>query len=106
MKITKWNLSKEVQICLLNLGIQKEPQLMKLNIILDSLVVAIAKQLLKEYKDIFMWTYKDLRSIQAHPSQHLIELNTSISASHQTWYWMNSNYATLVKKDLNKLLGT
>ncbi len=106
MKITKWNLSKEVQICLLNLGIHKKPQLMKLNTNLDSSVVAIAKQLLKEYKEVFVWTYKDLRSIQAHPAQHLIELNTSILTSHQTWYWMNPNYATVVKKDLDKLLGT
>ncbi len=106
MNITKWNLSKEVQICLLNLGIHKEPQLMKLNTNLDSLVVVIAKQLLKEYKDVFVWTYKDLKNIQAHPAQHLIEFNTSIPASHQTWYWMNSNFATVVKKDLDKLLGT
>jgi hypothetical protein len=54
MKITKWNLSKEVQIHPLNLGTCKEPQLVKLNINLDSLVVAITKQLLKQYKNVFV----------------------------------------------------
>jgi hypothetical protein len=63
MKITKWNLSKEVQIHLLNLGTCKEPQLVKLNINLDSLVVAIIEQLLKQYKNVFVWTYKTLKGI-------------------------------------------
>lgn len=70
MKIAKWNLSKEVQIHPLNLGTHKEPQLVKLNTDLDSSVATIAKQLLKKYKDIFVWTYKDLRRIPPHRMQH------------------------------------
>jgi hypothetical protein len=53
MKMAKWNLSKEVQICLLNLGTYNEPQVVKLNVDLDSYVAYAAEQLLKEYKDIF-----------------------------------------------------
>jgi hypothetical protein len=58
----------------------------KLNVDLDSYVAYAAEQLLKEYKDIFTWRYKDLRSIPPHLVQHWIELNTNIPASHQTRY--------------------
>jgi hypothetical protein len=47
MKITKWNLLKEVQIHPLNLGIHDEFHLVKLNADLDSFVVDAIKQLLK-----------------------------------------------------------
>ncbi len=32
---------------------------------------------LKEFKDVFTWTYKDLKSIFQKLAQHRIELNTS-----------------------------
>jgi hypothetical protein len=51
MKITKWNLSEAVQICPMNLGIHEEPQLVKLNVDLDSSIIDASKQLLKEYKE-------------------------------------------------------
>jgi hypothetical protein len=33
----------------------------KLNADLDPSMADVTKQLLKEYKDVFAWTYKDLR---------------------------------------------
>ncbi len=41
-----------------------------------------------------------------HPTQPWIELKTSIPLTHQTRYWLNPNYATIVKEDINKLLAT
>ncbi len=79
---------------------------MKLNVDLDPFVADVAKQLLKEYKDVFAWTYKDLKGIPPHLVQHRIKLNTNIFASHQAWYWMNLNYTTIMKQDLDKLLAT
>ncbi len=95
MNITKWNLSKEVQICPLNLGIHDKLQVVKLNIDLDFFVAYVVEQLLKEYKNIFVWMYKDLRGIPPHLAQHQIELNTHILISHQAWYQMNSNYVVV-----------
>jgi hypothetical protein len=103
MKITKWNLPKEVQICPLNLNIHEEPQLVKLNVELDLFVANATKQLLKEYKDVFAWMYKDLRGIPLHLAQHQIELDTNILTSHQARYQMNPNFVVVVKHDLDKL---
>jgi hypothetical protein len=97
MKITKWNLPKEVQIRPLNLGIHEQPQLVKLNTDLDSFVANATKQLLKKYNHVFAWMYKDLKGIPPHLTQHQIELDTNILASHQARYWMNPNYVVAVK---------
>ncbi len=40
------------------------------------------KKLLLEYKDVFAWTYKDLKGIPLELAQHCIELDTSIPPAH------------------------
>jgi hypothetical protein len=60
---------------------------------------------LKEFKDVFAWTYKDLKTIPPELAQHKIELNTIIPLAHQTRYRLNPNYAIVIKQDINKLLA-
>jgi hypothetical protein len=60
--------------------------------------------LLKEFKDIFIWTYKDLKGIPPDITQHRIELDTLIPPTHQTRYRLNPNYATILKQNVDKLL--
>jgi hypothetical protein len=61
--------------------------------------------LFKEFKDVFAWTYKDLKGILSELVQHKIELNTSIPLAHQTRYRLNLNYVAIVKQDIDKLLA-
>jgi hypothetical protein len=63
-------------------------------------------ELLKEFKDIFAWTYKDLKGIPLDVLQHQIVLDTSIPLAHQAKYQLNPNYATIVKQDIDKLFIT
>jgi hypothetical protein len=60
-------------------------------------------ELLKEFKDIFAWTYKDLKGIPPKIAHHQIELDTSMPLVHQTMYQLNPNYVAIVKQDINKL---
>ncbi len=62
------------------------------------------EQLLKEFKDVFAWTYKDLKGIPLELAQQKIELDTSIPQAHEIKYRWNPNYATIVKQDIDKLL--
>jgi hypothetical protein len=62
------------------------------------------KSLLRKYKDVFAWSYKDFKGKPPYITQHWIELDTMISPSHQIQYWMNPNYVVVVKQDLDKLL--
>jgi radical SAM superfamily enzyme len=86
------------------LGIQNESQVVKLNVDLNPSIIDEVEQLLKEYKDVFVWMYKNLRSIPPHLTHHRIELDTNIPTSHQAWYQMNLNCVVVVKQDLDKLL--
>jgi hypothetical protein len=52
--------------------------------------------LLKEFKDVFAWTCKNLKGISLELAQYITELNTSIQPTHQTRYKLNLNYATMV----------
>ncbi len=60
-------------------------------------------KLLKEFKDIFAWTYKDLKGIPLDIAQHCVELDTSIPPAHQARYWLNPNYVAIVIHDIDKL---
>jgi hypothetical protein len=55
------------------------------------------QMLLKEFKDVFAWTYKDLKSILPKLAQHIIKLDTSISPTHQAGYILNPNYVAIIK---------
>ncbi len=55
------------------------------------------EELLKEYKDVFTWAYKNLKGIPLELAQHQIELDTTVPLTHQAKHKLNPNYATLVK---------
>ncbi len=63
------------------------------------------KQLSKEFKDVFAWTYKYLKGIPPKLAQHIIELDIIIPLAHQARYRLNPNYATTVEQDIYKLLA-
>ncbi len=64
------------------------------------------EQLLKEFKDVFAWTYKDMKGIPPKLAQHKIELDTIVPSAHQVRYKLNPNYVTIIKQDIDKLLIT
>jgi len=64
----------------------------------------LLKQLLMEYKDVFAWTYKDLKSIPPMLAQHHIKSDTSIPPTYPAKYNANLNYVAIIKQDVNKLL--
>ncbi len=52
-------------------------------------------ELLNEFKDVFAWTYKDLKGLVI--AQHQIELDTTIPPTHKTRYQLNPNYVVIIK---------
>jgi hypothetical protein len=78
--------------------------MVKINAQLETSKVLEVEQLLKELKDVFAWTYKDLKGIPLKLAQHLIELNTITPPAHQARHKLNPNYVTVIKQDINKLL--
>ncbi len=95
----------EEQLTKFTLGTEKSVQKWKWIFHLNWYVVT--KQfikLLNKFKDIFAWTYKDLKGTPPEIVQHKIKFNITISHLHQARYQVNPNYVTIVKHDINKLL--
>jgi hypothetical protein len=61
---------------------------------------------LKEFKDVFAWTYKDFKGIPLELAQNKTKLDTIIPLTHQARYKLNPNYVTIIKQDIDKLLTT
>jgi len=59
-----------------NLNTHVEPHMVKINAQLDTCKVLELEPLLKEFKDVFAWIYKDLQGIP-------LELETIIPPAHQ-----------------------
>jgi len=88
------------------MGIVEDPKYFKLNVHLEGTIVATAKGLLRKFKNVFAWNYKEFKGIPPHIVEHKIELDTTIPPSYHVYYRMNPNYAMVVKQYLHKLLAT
>ncbi len=70
---------------------------MKVNFTLEPVVIEQLMELLKEFKDVFAWMYKDLKGIPLEIAQHRVELDTIVPLTHQARYQLNPNYVPIVK---------
>jgi hypothetical protein len=68
-----WTLTQIQQLMKFNLGIDAKPYMVKLNAQLETSKVLEVEQLLKEFRDVFAWTYKDLKWLPLKLAQHKIE---------------------------------
>ncbi len=55
LQIVRWTLTEDQQLMKFNLGIDAEPQLVKINVELEMGKVLEMEELLKEFKDVFVW---------------------------------------------------
>jgi len=61
--IVGWIVIEEQQFTKTNLGFEKKMQQVKINVNLKLVINFQVIQLLKEFENIFAWTYKDLKGI-------------------------------------------
>ena len=85
MDVAYWTHNEQDKLQLLNLGTANNPKLVKLNANLNPQLTTDATSLFKEYRDVFAFSYEDLRGIPEHIATHRIELDTAISPCHQAW---------------------
>ncbi|MCO5585922.1 hypothetical protein L7F22_039856 [Adiantum nelumboides] len=65
---------------------------------------AVLKELLKEFKDIFAWTYHDMKGVPSLVVQHTIPMISIAKPVQQRPYPMNPKYAKIVQEELEKLI--
>ena len=62
------------------------------------------EQTLREYQDVFSWSYEDMKGLEPQFHQHKINLSPHTIPVKQRWYRLNPNYAAKVKEEIDKLL--
>ena len=60
--------------------------------------------LLKQYKNVFAWSFKDMKGLDPAFCQHQINLHKDVKPVQQRRYRLNPNYAIKVKEEIDKLL--
>ena len=60
--------------------------------------------LLKQYKDVFAWSFEDMKGLDPTFCQHQINLHKDAKPVQQRRYCLNPNYAIKVKEEIDKLL--
>ncbi len=75
-----------------------------MNFALESVIINQLIELLKKFKDVFAFTYKDLKGIPPKIAQHKIELDTIVPPTHQARCQLNPNYVAIIKQNMDKLL--
>ncbi|MCO5576761.1 hypothetical protein L7F22_030580 [Adiantum nelumboides] len=58
---------------------------------------------LKQYKDVFAWSYKDLKGVDPSICQHTIPLKRNVKPSRQRPYTYNETFARKIKEEIDKL---
>ena len=59
---------------------------------------------LREYKDIFAWSYKDLKGVDSAICQHTIPMREEAKPLKQRPYTYNDNFGSKMKEEIDKLL--
>ncbi|MCO5599275.1 hypothetical protein L7F22_053376 [Adiantum nelumboides] len=65
---------------------------------------AVLKELLKEFKDIFAWTYHDMKGVPPSMVQHTIPMISTAKPVQQRPYPMNPKYTKIIQEELEKLI--
>ncbi|RYA67999.1 hypothetical protein DD598_26130, partial [Enterobacter cloacae complex sp. 2DZ2F16B1] len=60
--------------------------------------------LLREYRDVFAWSYKDLKGVDPSICQHTIPLKQDAKPSRQRPYTYNDTFAKRIKEEIDKLM--
>ena len=60
--------------------------------------------LLKEFRDVFAWSYEDMQGLDPQLYHYQIHLSKDAKSVVHRCYQMNPNYAAKVKEEIDKLL--
>ena len=59
---------------------------------------------MKDYKDVFDWSYKDLKGVDLDICQHTIPMKEYAQPSRQQPYTYNDTFTKKIKEEIDKLL--
>jgi hypothetical protein len=93
---------EEVEDC--DLGTEKEPRLVKISKFLPPKVKDKYKDLLKQYKDVFSWSYDELKTYETSIIDHKIPLKPGVKPFRQKLRQINPILLPVIEKEVKKIL--
>jgi ribonuclease HI len=88
-----------------NLGTSENPQCINLGLGCSRQEKVAFVKLFKEFKDVFAWTYDDLKTFDPNIIQHVIPMKPQTLPFQQKLRKMHPKLEPTVQKELNKLLS-
>jgi ribonuclease HI len=88
-----------------NLGTSENPQCINLGLGCSKQEKVAFAKLFKEFKDVFAWTYEDLKTFDPNIIQHVIPMKPQTLPFQQKLRKMHPKLEPTVQKELNKLLN-
>ena len=88
----------------INLGTKLNPQTGNLGIDFTPTEKSTFIKLFKEFKDVFAWTYDDLKTFNPQVMQHIIPIKQESRPFQQILRKYHSSLEPTIKNELNKLL--
>jgi hypothetical protein len=93
---------EEVKDC--DIGTEEEPRIVKISNYLPPELKSKYKELLGWYKDVFAWSYKELRTYDTTVIEHKIPLKLGVKPFKQKLRQINPILLPLVEREVKKLL--
>ena len=87
-----------------NIGTKEHPKIVKISKALSVEQRERYIKLLKEYVDIFAWSYKDLKTYDTSIIQHKVPLNPNVKPFRQKLRRINPSLFPVIEKEVKKLL--
>jgi hypothetical protein len=87
-----------------NIGTEEDPKFVKLSSSLSREKRAEYAELLKEFADVFAWTYEDLRTYDTSVIEHKIPLKEEAKPFRQKLRQINPMLLPVMEKEVKKLL--
>ena len=96
--------SLSLQFELINLGIEIEPKCVNLGKCCSPGEINKFISLFKQYKDVFAWTYEDLKTYETKIIQHVIPIRTVVRPYQHPLRKMHPKLEPLIQNEVKKLL--
>jgi hypothetical protein len=102
LKCTLQPQPKEVEYC--DIGTKEKPKLVKISKYLPPEMKSKYVELLKQYKDVFAWSYDELKSYDTIVIKHKIHLKLGIKPFRQNIRQINPIRLSVIEREVKNLL--
>jgi ribonuclease HI len=93
---------EEVEDC--NVGTNEDPKMVKISKYLPAQIKSKYVELLRQYKDVFAWSYDDLKTYDTSVIEHKIPLKHGIKPFRQKLRQINPILLPVIEREVKKLL--